>query len=266
MYVNDIDNVQYLMQQMKIDGVKCSEDLFINLISCYRRLGLGEQALKTFYRLRDFGCEPSVAIYNCVLDCLLSENRFSMISPVYANMKRDGMEPDKWTYNILLKALSRNGRVDGARKVLDEMSKRGCVPDEVSYTTVVSELCGSGRVKEAKEAVEGDFGRFGMVSVWNALVLGVCKEGEFNEAFRVMEKMVGEGVRLNVITFTTVMNCLADVGEVGIALAVLAKMLLRGCSPNVFTFTSLIKGFCLKGKMEQAYEVYDKMTREGVST
>jgi pentatricopeptide repeat protein len=65
---------------------------------------LAEQALKMFYRIREFGCKPTVKIYNHVLDALLSENRFQMINPIYSNMKRDGMEPNVFTYNILLKA------------------------------------------------------------------------------------------------------------------------------------------------------------------
>lgn len=100
----EMDGVQYLLQQMKLDGISCSEDLFISVINSYRQSGAAEQALKTFYRVQDFGCSPTVKIYNHIFDALLNEDRFHMINPIYSNMKKDGLEPNVYTYNILLKA------------------------------------------------------------------------------------------------------------------------------------------------------------------
>ncbi|KAM3324081.1 hypothetical protein P3S67_005232 [Capsicum chacoense] len=144
----EMNSVQYLLQQMKLEGISCFEDTFISVIDAYRRGKAAEQALKTFYRIQDFGCKPTVRIYNHLLDALLSENRFHMINLIYSNMKKDGIVPNVYTYNILLKALCKNNRVDGAQKLLVEMSNKGCSPDEVSYTTIVSSLCKFGKVKK----------------------------------------------------------------------------------------------------------------------
>lgn len=182
----EMDGVQYLLQQMKLEGISCSEDLFIIVINSYRQAGDVEQVLKTFYRIQDYGCKPTVKIYNHLLDALLRENRFHMINPIYSNMKRDGMEPNVYTYNILLKALCKNNRVDGAHKLLVEMSNKGCSPDAVSYTTVVSSMCKLNNVKEAQELAK----RFSpIVPVFNAVLNGMCREGNFKEAFQLLEDM-----------------------------------------------------------------------------
>jgi len=228
---------------MKIEGVPCSEDLFICVLNSYKRAGLGERALKLFYRIKEFGCKPTVKIYNHLLDALVgeAENRFHAIGAVYENMKGEGLEPNVFTYNILLKALCKNGKVDGACKLLVEMSKRGCVPDKVSYTTVVAGMCRDGRVDEAREAAKR-FGVESVVSVCNALVCGLCKEGRIGEVFGLVNEMVVKGVDPDVVSYSSVISCLSDIGEVELSLAIFGQMVRRGCRPNVHTFSSLMKG------------------------
>ncbi|MED6191821.1 hypothetical protein PIB30_004032 [Stylosanthes scabra] len=257
----EMDGVQYLLQQMKLEGVACSEDLFICVMNSYRRAGLGNQALKMFYRIREFGCKPTVKIYNHLLDALLSENRFQMISPVYNNMKGEGLEPNVFTYNILLKALCKNGKVDGACKMLEEMSKKGCSPDAVSYTTIVSSVCNLGQVEKAKELAKG-FAP--VVPVYNALINGFCKEYRIKEAFLLMNEMVVKGIDPDVISYSTVISCLSDMENIDLALAAFSQMLKRGCSPNIHTYSSLIKGYLLGGKLSEALELWNLMIMEGV--
>lgn len=245
-----VDSVQYLLQQMKLQGFPCSEDLFVNVISVYRQVGLSERAVEMFYRIKEFGCDPSVKIYNHVLDTLLGENRVQMIYKVYRDMKkRDGFEPNVFTYNVLLKALCKNNKVEGAQKLLVEMSNKGCSPDAVSYTTVISSMCELGLVKEGKELAA----RFEpVVSVYNALINGLCKDGDYEGAFELMREMVVEkekkGVSPNVISYSTIINALCSVGETEISFSLLGQMLKRGCHPNVHTLSSLVKGCFVRGR------------------
>uniref|UniRef100_A0A7C9AH15 Uncharacterized protein n=1 Tax=Opuntia streptacantha TaxID=393608 RepID=A0A7C9AH15_OPUST len=225
----DLDGIQYLLQQMKLEGVCCSEDLFVEIISCYKKLGLAEQALKMFYRLQDFNCKPTVKIYNHVLDALLAEDRFQMINPIYSNMKKDGVEPNVFTYNVLLKALCKNGRIDAACKLLEEMSNKGCWPDDVSYTTIVSSLCKDGKVKEARK-LASTFAP--IVPIYNALISGYCQDEDFGEVFALLNEMLRRGIDPNVITYTIVINSLCDVGNANLSMAVLGRCLLEDAIPT----------------------------------
>ncbi|KAK4787265.1 hypothetical protein SAY86_011098 [Trapa natans] len=72
----ETDGIQYLLQQTKLEGLSCNEVLFIDVIGSYWRAGLVEQALKVFYRIREFGCALDVKIYNHLLDALLCEKKF----------------------------------------------------------------------------------------------------------------------------------------------------------------------------------------------
>ncbi|TYJ48034.1 hypothetical protein E1A91_A01G032800v1 [Gossypium mustelinum] len=243
----EIDGIQYLLQQMKLDGISCGEDLFVTVIDCYHQKGLGEQALKMFYRVKEFGCEPTVRIYNRVLDALLSENRLSMIGPVYGNMKRDGLVPDLHTYNILLKALCMNDKIDSACMLLDEMASVGYSPDAMSYATIVSSMCKLGKFEEARELVM----RFrSYVSVYNALISGYCAEYKLKEAFGVLEDMLVEGLEPDVRSYSMIISSLSSTGNIELSLAVFAKMF--GCF--------------MEGRVHEAFDLWNRMVREGIET
>ncbi|KAF3534414.1 hypothetical protein DY000_02040417 [Brassica cretica] len=253
-----VDSVQYLLQQMKLQGFQCSEDLFVNVISVYRQVGLSERAVEMFYRIKEFGCDPSVKIYNHVLDTLLGENRIQMIYTVYRDMKRDGFEPNVFTYNVLLKALCKNSKVEGAQKLLVEMSNKGCSPDAVSYTTVISSMCELGMAKEGRELAA----RFEpVVSVYNALINGLCKESDYKGAFELMREMLEKGVSPNVISYSTLINALCSFGETELSFSLLAQMLKRGCHPNVHTLSSLVKGCFVRGTRSDALDLWSWMIR-----
>ncbi|KAL1217312.1 Pentatricopeptide repeat-containing protein [Cardamine amara subsp. amara] len=253
-----VDSVQYLLQQMKLQGFHCSEDLFVSVISVYRQVGLAERAVEMFYRIKEFGCDPSVKIYNHVLDTLLGENRIQMIYTVYRDMKRGGFEPNVFTYNVLLKALCKNNKVDGAQKLLVEMSNKGCSPDAVSYTTVISSMCELGMVKEGRELAE----RFEpVVSVYNALINGLCKDHDYNGAFELMSEMVKKGISPNVISYSTLINTLCNSGNIELSFSLLGQMLKRGCHPNIHTLSSLVKGCFVRGTSVDALDLWNRMIR-----
>ncbi|KAL2347886.1 hypothetical protein Fmac_001886 [Flemingia macrophylla] len=263
------DAVHYLLHHMKLHRIPCSEDTFISVLDSHKRASLPERALKTFYRIREFGCSPTVRIYNHLLDALLCHpqtgnwNALRMVGAVYQNMRAEGLDPNVFTYNVLLKALCLNGNVDAACKLLVEMSGRGCPPDEVSYTTVVSAVCRFRSVEEARE-VAGRFGVENVVSVYNALICGLCREGRIREVFHFMGEMVGKGVDPDVVSYSSVISSLADVGEVELGLAVFGLMVRRGCRPNVHTFSSLMKGCFLGGRVREGVGLWRVMVWEGV--
>ncbi|CAN8278293.1 unnamed protein product [Cochlearia groenlandica] len=253
----EVDSVQYLLQQMKLQGIQCSEDLFVSVVSVYRQVGLSERAVEMFYRIREFGCDPSVKIYNHVLDTLLGENRIQMVYTVYRDMKRDGFEPNVFTYNVLLKALCKNNKVDGAKKLLVEMSNKGCSPDVVSYTTVISSMCELGMVKEGRDLAA----RFEpVVSVYNALINGLCKDHDYKGAFEMMREILEKGISPNVISYSTLINALCNCGETELSFSLLTQMLKRGCHPNIHTLSSLVKGCFVRGTTTvDALDLWNRM-------
>jgi pentatricopeptide repeat protein len=68
--------------------------------------------------------QPYGSVYNHLLNALHKEAKFSMISPLYTDMKRDGIEPNVYMYNILIMALCKNNCVEAAQKLLEEIPNK----------------------------------------------------------------------------------------------------------------------------------------------
>ncbi|PHT59433.1 hypothetical protein CQW23_01796 [Capsicum baccatum] len=259
----EMNSVQYLLQQMKLEGISCFEDTFISVIDAYRRGKAAEQALKTFYRIQDFGY---------------------------------GIVPKVYTYNILLKALCKNNRVDGAQKLLVEMSNKGCSLDEVSYTTIVSSLCKFGAVDLLDEmaykgvdpnvityttilnafADQGNLGlSFAMLSKmfvrgcspnihsFTCLTKGNSLMGRWYEALDVWDGMIKEGTLPNVVAYNTLLHGLCLAGNMNMAVSVCCAMERSDCHPNSTTYSTLIDGFAKSGNVGKASEIWNRMINLG---
>ncbi|KAL3626631.1 hypothetical protein CASFOL_030180 [Castilleja foliolosa] len=85
------------------------------------------------------------------------------------------------------------------------MSNKGYEPDNTSYTTVVSFLCRYGEMGEARDLVSKFIPS---VPVYNALISGYCREGKIRDGFELFDEMTERGIRPNVRTYTTILNCL----------------------------------------------------------
>ncbi|KAJ1688491.1 hypothetical protein LUZ63_019881 [Rhynchospora breviuscula] len=265
-----LDTAQYLLQQMTLEKISCTEETMICLIQAYSQTGSVMQALKTFYRANELGCSITVRVYNHLFDALLKDNRFSMIGPLYSDMKKDGIEPNVYTYNILIKALCRNNRVEAALKLLEEMPKKGALPDEVSLTTVVSSLCGMGRISEAKNMLVK---LPPLVSCYNALIHGLCGSFRLKEVFEMFHKMSERGLLPNVITYTTIIGAFCNAGDLAIACAILVgdvhgamnvwhMMGCNGCKPNVVAYTCMVDAYCKSKMFDDAYDMIMTMKME----
>ncbi|KMZ58563.1 hypothetical protein ZOSMA_767G00040 [Zostera marina] len=255
---SQMSSVQQLLLEMKLQGLKCSDEIFVTVIRSYSKTRCSSQALDTFHRMLEFGCKPTFKIYNHLLDAMLRDSRFQMIAPIYRDMKRDGIDPNIYTYNILIKALCKIDKIDVAYKLLDEMSSKGCIPDEVSYTTIVSSLSQSGKLTEASDLVT----RLpAVIPAYNALINGMCSH-RHKDAVSLMKEIDGRGLQPNVITYTTIINSLCNAGDLRLSLVLFSKMLVKGCTPNTVTLTSLIKGLFAQGKLSEAMEIWDFMVEE----
>ncbi|KAI3965623.1 hypothetical protein MKX01_010580 [Papaver californicum] len=282
-----LDGIQYLLQQMKLEGISCSEDIFIN-----------------------FDCKPTVKIYNHLLDALLNENKFQMIIPIYNNMKKDGVELNVFTYNILLKAccspddvsyttivssLCKLGRLNEARELvtrvnpivpaynalingfcrhldikeafvlLDEMMNGGIIPNMITYTTIIDALSNTMDVDQALVVLAQMFirGCQPNIHTFTSLMNGFFMKGAAHEALDVWDRMAGEGCDPNVVTYNTVLHGLCMNGNIDMAISFFDQMVVRGISLNVRTYSTLTDGLGKSGDLDCAAKMWNRMVTSG---
>ncbi|XP_031387194.1 pentatricopeptide repeat-containing protein At1g62720-like [Punica granatum] len=118
------------------------------------------------------------------------------------------------------------------------------------------------------------------VVTYNTVVMGLCKEGQLAEAFKLFKKMMDKGVEPTVVTYDTLIHAVCSAehweedGMLSEAESTFDAMIQRGIEPDVVTYNSLIAGYCLqnqmdgycKGKaMDKAGIIYRDMFQKGLT-
>ncbi|KAK9287312.1 hypothetical protein L1049_015725 [Liquidambar formosana] len=112
---------------------------------------------------------------------------------------------------------TRTERIDEAMELLKEMKEKGC---------------------------KADF-----------ILGGLCREGRFEEALGMLERLPYEGVYLNKASYRIVLNFLCKEGEMEKATELLGLMLGRGFLPHFSTSNELLVRLCEAGKADDAATV-----------
>ncbi|KNA11374.1 hypothetical protein SOVF_135850 [Spinacia oleracea] len=95
------------------------------------------------------------------------------------------------------------------------------------------------------------------ISSCNNLLGVLVRANRIKMAAAIFDQVVAEGViKLNVITYTTMIRGYVKIGRIEDAQKVFDEM---QCRPNMVTYGTLLSGFCKKGMMVEARQIVDKM-------
>ena len=141
--------------------------------------------------------------------------------------------------------MCRNGLVGEAQQIFEEMEKLGCVPSVVTF---------------------------------NALIDGLCKAGELEEAHLLFYKMeigrnpslflrLSQGANrvLDSASLQTMVEQLCDSGLILKAYKLLMQLADSGVVPDITTYNILINGFCKAENINGAFKLYKDLQLKGLS-
>ncbi len=216
---------------------------------------------------------------------------------VHAHMIQSGFKPTVYVGNTLLSMYANNGSVEDAHQVFCKLVKK----DVVSWTTMIGAYVKHGLVKDAFESFnqmqqEGvkpnkvtcisllkacsspktlEWGKFAHVHiieaglesdvrVGTALINMYAKCGCSDEAFEVFSGMQQEGVKLDYITYVSILNACANQAALDRGKWVHSLVKRSGLESNVRVGTALIDMYAKCGSCKDAFEVFHHLQREGV--
>jgi pentatricopeptide repeat protein len=84
-----------------------------------------------------------------------------------------------------------------------------------------------------------------------------------NEAMNLFKEMHCRNIIPDVVTYTTLIDGLCNVGRLADALKVFEDILVKGYSLDVYTYTVMIKEFCNKGFFDEALTMLSIMKGNG---
>ncbi|XP_071741311.1 uncharacterized protein [Rutidosis leptorrhynchoides] len=257
--------VETLLSQLQKSGIKCGENLFIDVLRNYGLAGRPKDSLRTFLRIDDFGVTKSVRSLNTLLNVLIQNRKYKLVHALFKSSKEKfNIVPNVFTCNILLKAFCKNGDIEGALKVLDEMPAMGMVPNVVSYTTILGAYVSMGDMVSAKKMFDQilDRGWITDATTYTILMDGFCKQQRFVDAVKLMDEMEDNKVEPNDVTYGVMIEAFCKEKKTGEALNLLDDMFEKKYLPTSALCCRLIDVLCEEGKVEDACDLWKKLLRK----
>ncbi|KAF9682116.1 hypothetical protein SADUNF_Sadunf05G0074800 [Salix dunnii] len=256
------NTVQHVLDEMPNSiGLPPDESIFLTIIRGLGRARRIRDVIKVLDLVTRYGTNPSLKIFNSILDVLVKED-IDLARKFYRKkMMGSGVQGDDYTYGILMKGLCLTNRIGEGFKLLQAIKSRGLKPNVVIYNTLLHALCNNGKVGRARSLMN-EIKEPNDVT-FNVLICGYCKEDNFVQALVLLEKSFSLGFVPDIVTVTKVVEILCNVGRVTEAVEILERVESKGGVVDVVAHNTLIKGFCKLGKVKVGHGLLKEMERKG---
>lgn len=188
------------------------------MITSYVKHGCGEDALNVFWKMVKRGVKPNEITYVSVLNACAD---LEQVEKVHKYIFDTGITPNVFMGNTLIAMYAKFGSLDLARQVFDSMTERNVVS-------------------------------------WTSIISGYVKQGHPNVAFQLYERMEGEGVQPNEVTFLCILNACASTGCLDLSRQIHDHMIQSGIQFNDAMQNALVDMYVKCGRLEDAYDVMPK--------
>ncbi|KAA8543542.1 hypothetical protein F0562_021712 [Nyssa sinensis] len=217
--------------------------------------------------MREIGFRINYPCYSTLLMCLAKLDMGFPAFLVYRRMVGDGFVAGIIDYKNVINALSKNAFVQATEMFFSRVLKLGLGFDTHICTSLVLGCCRLGDLQEAFrvfEIMSKEDGCNPNSVTYSILIHGLCEAGRLDEAFQLKEEMSEKGCQPSTRTYTILIKAICDAGFIDKALGLLDEMVTKGCKPNVHTYTVLICKLCGEGKIEEANGMFRKMLKDGL--
>jgi pentatricopeptide repeat protein len=178
-------------------------------------------------------------------------------------MQCEGYSPDVVTYACILKSCGNIAASDKGGQTHAEIVREGlvgkfCILD----TALVDMYAKCGKLEKAQQVFDEIQVR--NVVLWTALIGGYAQIRKLDAVFSIFNRMVGEGVKPNLITFTVVLNACTYLGLVEQGQSYFEVMSESyGIVPSLGHWSCMINLFAGSGHFDKAMAVIKQLPSSG---
>ncbi|KAI4303583.1 hypothetical protein MLD38_039192 [Melastoma candidum] len=177
-------------------------------------------------------------------------------------MCEDGPVADEMTLAIVLSACGRLGDLSLGKRIYRYMLDKELRRDVFVGNALVDMFLKCRGLKFAYRM----FGQMQVKNVvsWNAMILGLARQGKFGDALKVFKNMQSAGVEPDDVTIVGVLNSCANLGLLESGKWVHAYLRKNKIWPDSFIGNALVDMYAKCGSIDRALSVFEGMTTRDV--
>lgn len=228
-------------EEMLVQKVKFSIVTFNTMVDACSRCGEMKRIPDLLRIMTSQGIEPNLITYSAILKGYCQENRLDEAFELMEGMvQTTKFKPDEIMYNTLLDGCARQGLYDRGMPLLVEMEAAGVSPSNFTLSVLVKLCSRAKRVDRAFEIVEEISTKYRFkinVHVYSNLIQACIQGKDLKRAFSVLERLIQEGVRPDVRTYSLLLRACVSTGDGQDAAGLMrAAAGLRGVHPRLMGF------------------------------
>ncbi|KAJ2600786.1 hypothetical protein H4R99_003209 [Coemansia sp. RSA 1722] len=216
-------------------GLKPDQTTFANLTLAHAKAGDLTAAISMFKQLEKHDLEPTLYSYGTLIKAYAEFDRVDDAFRVYEAMKAREMWPNLPVYNNLIVACLRIGDYKRAWGVFEHLRYTIAKPDEISFSIMIHACAKNGEVEKAMNLFEEMINNKLTLSdvTFNSLIHACAMRPDyFDESFRILQLMEGQGFQPDFYTYGTLIYACARKKNLGLARSLFKDMLEKSMDPN----------------------------------
>ncbi|XVF77368.1 hypothetical protein PTKIN_Ptkin14bG0037500 [Pterospermum kingtungense] len=234
----------------------CEHDEFVGccLLDMYSKCGLAEDALKVFERVQ----EPNIVAWSAMIDCLDEQGQNQESAKMFRLMRRKGVSPNQHTFATIADAASNLGERLYCEGIHALILKYGFESENILSNALIAMYMKIRSVKNGWQ-VFTEMSSCNSDS-WNALLSGPHDDKTCDRGPDIFRKMLAEGFRPDLCTFTSVLRSCSTRLNVQFGQQVHAHVIKNGLKDNNLVGTSLIDLYAKSSFLEDAELVFCRLS------
>ena len=246
------DEALSLFKMMVADGVPPNRITYNTMVQGFCEAGRME-LVKEVFGMDSF--KPDTCTFNTLMAAHCREGRIEDAMKVFDQMMELRVRRDSASYSMVIRALCENGEFGRVEELVDNLlekevlkKKGGGVPLIAAYNPVFKYFCENGKAKKARVLFGQLLDRRSKVDflAFKTLILGHCKEGDFEEGYQLVLSMLKRDLMPDTDCYIAVIDGFMQKGRMKSAWEALHRMLNSGLRPSTSTFHSVLLGLLKK--------------------
>ncbi|KAG7592288.1 Pentatricopeptide repeat [Arabidopsis thaliana x Arabidopsis arenosa] len=231
---NHIEDVERILKKMSQNGIFPDILTATSLVHMYSKSGNLERATEAFENLKSYGLRPDEKIYEAMIMGYVNAGKPKLGERLMKEMQAKELKASEEVYMALLRAYAQMGDANGAAGISSSMLYASNDPLSFeAYSLFVEAYGKAGQVDKAKSNFDEmrKLGHKPDDKCIANLVRAYKGESSLDKALRLLLQLEKDGIEIGVITYTVLVDWMANLGLIEEAEQLLVKISQLGEAP-----------------------------------